>query len=347
MSHNENDYCLCHHGIKGMHWGVRRYQNEDGTLTAAGKARLNAESNTYHNEYSNSENNKNGSVDRNGAPSNNSRNSSQNNSYDTTATKDSQRPTSINYKKLITIGAATAAGIGAGIYIYKNRDKIAATALKGKEVAKHYAEIYTKEAKDYIKSKPQEYKELLTKKADELPGKAKAFIERKEKAFITRAEQAVDKAIDKAIDGAVAAAGAYVVTKILDKKGTIDSGENATNSDKLKAYMLQSAADVVRGSTRATVPNTTNSQSSANKSDADAKTFNSSTPNPYRAGIAALGQSPARTPIDKQSPAYANLFKTSDGSIRSDSQRSAIKELVNQGYSVSQIQSIIYKTEGN
>ena len=28
-----------HHGVKGMRWGVRRYQNEDGTLTAAGKKR--------------------------------------------------------------------------------------------------------------------------------------------------------------------------------------------------------------------------------------------------------------------------------------------------------------------
>lgn len=34
---------LYHHGIKGMHWGVRRYQNEDGTLTAAGKRRNRAE----------------------------------------------------------------------------------------------------------------------------------------------------------------------------------------------------------------------------------------------------------------------------------------------------------------
>lgn len=31
---------LQHHGIKGMKWGVRRYQNADGTLTEAGKRKL-------------------------------------------------------------------------------------------------------------------------------------------------------------------------------------------------------------------------------------------------------------------------------------------------------------------
>lgn len=30
---------LQHHGILGMHWGVRRFQNKDGSLTVAGKRR--------------------------------------------------------------------------------------------------------------------------------------------------------------------------------------------------------------------------------------------------------------------------------------------------------------------
>ena len=34
-----SDEYLAHHGILGQKWGVRRFQNPDGTLTAEGKAR--------------------------------------------------------------------------------------------------------------------------------------------------------------------------------------------------------------------------------------------------------------------------------------------------------------------
>lgn len=36
---------LQHHGIKGQKWGRRRFQNEDGSLTAAGKKRYGTEDN--------------------------------------------------------------------------------------------------------------------------------------------------------------------------------------------------------------------------------------------------------------------------------------------------------------
>lgn len=35
-----NNY-IEHHGVKGQRWGVRRYQNADGSLTEKGKTRIN------------------------------------------------------------------------------------------------------------------------------------------------------------------------------------------------------------------------------------------------------------------------------------------------------------------
>lgn len=40
---------LYHHGIIGMKWGIRRYQNKDGSLTRAGKKRYSEDYNESRN----------------------------------------------------------------------------------------------------------------------------------------------------------------------------------------------------------------------------------------------------------------------------------------------------------
>lgn len=48
-----NDVIFYHHGIKGQKWGIRRFQNEDGSLKPAGKKRYgdDAESNKQNRSF--------------------------------------------------------------------------------------------------------------------------------------------------------------------------------------------------------------------------------------------------------------------------------------------------------
>ena len=49
------EYALEHHGIKGQKWGLRRFQNPDGTLTPAGRARYLKALSTYQRNAGNAE----------------------------------------------------------------------------------------------------------------------------------------------------------------------------------------------------------------------------------------------------------------------------------------------------
>ena len=51
ISHSDDE--LMHYGVKGMKWGVRRYQRKDGPLTGAGKRRLKKALRGYNSSDSN------------------------------------------------------------------------------------------------------------------------------------------------------------------------------------------------------------------------------------------------------------------------------------------------------
>lgn len=118
------DDCLCHHGILGMHWGIRRFQNKDGSVTAKGAQR-------YYSEYGD----------------NYHRSDDPQNTPNKTGTK-KKGLTDKQKKALIIAGAATLAVVG-GVALYKSgaiNKMVKSSVSKGKNYIslnaskKHFSE---------------------------------------------------------------------------------------------------------------------------------------------------------------------------------------------------------------
>ena len=161
---------LQHHGILGQKWGVRRFQNSNGTLTSAGKKRYASDESSSSKDQS-------------------SNNSGNNNPNTTSSTKNKNH--SFRKKAIMAAGVTVAA-----IYVHKNRDAIGKTISKFRGVKmKDLSEKTIAKGKEYVKEAAKGAKSGFEEGIKEGPKKAAKAITTG--IILTQAKKALDSAVGK------------------------------------------------------------------------------------------------------------------------------------------------------
>ena len=182
---DENTF-LEHHGVKGMKWGVRRYQNEDGSLTSAGKKKYALKG--YSEDAYNSNKTKIGKIydrltdahkysgDIQYGRSSQSERNARAEKYERDH-KNGEKLQNLNKEKIARVGMGVATVAAAAYYVHKNPEKIGQVVskfrgVKVSEVSQKAVDAGKRYVKNRLKDAANGVREGVKEGIKEAPKKA-------------------------------------------------------------------------------------------------------------------------------------------------------------------------------
>lgn len=301
---------LYHHGIKGQHWGVRRYQNEDGTLTSAGKARYykteykpaKAEYKEAKSELRKARKDYNKKFDKAQKYEDAHNNSA--NDTDKIAAKRNKKWSEVDkaearYENAINRHDASKEA-------YKETSKEVWNNVDKKKLAIKVTTAAAIAATAYVMSNPNRKKAVVE------------FTKKSEKMAVNSLKETSKKAGKAALEAAFASAGAIAATKVAKKlEAKSDASETEKNVRKIATDAATAAIN--------TAAKTNNNSNNQNNGKSVGKEISEK-----------IGP-PSKKSVDKQSSDYQDLFKN-----QSPETRSTIKSMISAGYDIDQVKAYLY-----